>query len=145
MNDITSLALRMKAAAQEATQGEWWSDSVENDGFSSYAVYGADNRVLLDTLNSSAACIQEEYDDEGHTAWDEVGQRNAEFVAVANPANVLVLTAALEARDKQIAELSGIISLARKFTSKCAGFGDVGAAEFSKIIDRASGVSVKGE
>ncbi|WP_248884297.1 hypothetical protein [Escherichia coli] len=52
---------------------------------------------------------------------------------------------ALEARDKQIAELSGIISSARKFTSKCAGFGDVGAAEFIKIIDRATGVAVEGE
>lgn len=68
-----------------------------------------------------------------------------EFQLTACPANVVDLVEALEARDKQIAELSGIISLARKFASKCAGFGDVGAAEFIKIIDRATGVAVEGE
>jgi hypothetical protein len=80
--------LRLKA--ERATKGEWWSDSVGNEGtygsgddcvegFTSYAVYDENNQILMDTLNSSAACIQEEYDGEGHVAWDEVGQRNAEF------------------------------------------------------------------
>ncbi|HBZ4217031.1 TPA: ead/Ea22-like family protein [Klebsiella pneumoniae] len=38
----------------------------------------------------------EEYDGEGHVAWDETAQRNAEFIALANPANVLALVEALE-------------------------------------------------
>lgn len=69
---------------------------------------------------------------------------DAEYTSKLEVANA-ALVEALEARDKQIDELSGIISSARKFTSKCAGFGDVGAAEFIKIIDRASGVAVEGE
>ena len=43
----------------------------------------------------------------------------------------------LEAKDKQIADQCGIIASARRFISEYAGLGDVGAAEFIKIIDRA--------
>ncbi|MFL0339234.1 ead/Ea22-like family protein [Enterobacter ludwigii] len=105
MSNIDKQALRWKA--EKATQGEWWSDSCGNEGtygsgddcvegFTSYAVYDENNQILLDTLNSTAACINEEYDGEGHVAWDEVGQRNAEFVAAANPATVLALLDELE-------------------------------------------------
>ncbi|HGW4110082.1 TPA: ead/Ea22-like family protein [Klebsiella pneumoniae] len=107
MTDITELAQRMKAAAGKATQGEWWADEVKNEGcygsgddcvegFTSYAIYGSDGQTLFDSLNSDAACISEEYDGEGHVAWDETAQRNAEFIALANPANVLALVEALE-------------------------------------------------
>ncbi|HIG9561401.1 TPA: ead/Ea22-like family protein [Klebsiella pneumoniae] len=105
--DITELAQRMKAAAGKATQGEWWADEVKNEGcygsgdycvegFTSYAIYGSDGQTLFDSLNSDAACISEEYDGEGHVAWDETAQRNAEFIALANPVNVLALVEALE-------------------------------------------------
>ena len=107
MTDITELAQRMKAAAEKATQGEWWSDEVKNEGcygsgddcvegLTSYAIYGSDGQTLFDSLNSDAASISEEYDGEGHVAWDETAQRNAEFIALANPANVLALVEALE-------------------------------------------------
>lgn len=107
MTDITELAQRMKAAAGKATQGEWWADEVKNEGcygsgddcmegFTSYAIYGSDGQTLFDSLNSDAACICEEYDGEGHVAWDETAQRNAEFIALANPANILALVEALE-------------------------------------------------
>lgn len=107
MTDITELAQRMKAAAGKATQGEWWADEVKNEGcygsgddcvegFTSYAIYGSDGQTLFDSLNSDAACISEEYDGEGHVAWDETAQRNAEFIALANPVNVLALVEALE-------------------------------------------------
>ncbi|MEF0066810.1 DUF551 domain-containing protein [Klebsiella pneumoniae] len=107
MTDITELAQRMKAAAEKATPGEWWADEVKNEGcygsgddcvegFTSYAIYGADGQTLFDSLNSDAACISEEYDGEGHVAWDETAQRNAEFIALANPANILALVEALE-------------------------------------------------
>lgn len=105
--DITELAQRMKAAAEKATPGEWWADEVKNEGcygsgddcvegFTSYAIYGSDGQTLFDSLNSDAACISEEYDGEGHVAWDETAQRNAEFIALANPANILALVDALE-------------------------------------------------
>ncbi|MDR4522464.1 ead/Ea22-like family protein [Klebsiella pneumoniae] len=107
MTDITELAQRMKAAAGKATQGEWWADEVKNErcygsgddcmeGFTSYAIYGSDGQTLFDSLNSDAACICEEYDGEGDVAWDETAQRNAEFIALANPANILALVEALE-------------------------------------------------
>ncbi|GKJ89982.1 hypothetical protein NUKP37_16030 [Klebsiella variicola] len=107
MTDINELAQRMKAAAGKATQGEWWADEVKNEGcygsgddcmegFTSYAIYGSDGQTLFDSLNSDAACICEEYDGEGHVAWDETAQRNAEFIALANPANILALVEALE-------------------------------------------------
>lgn len=116
MTDITELAQRMKAAAGKATQGEWWADEVKNEGcygsgddcvegFTSYAIYGSDGQTLFDSLNSDAACISEEYDGEGHVAWDETAQRNAEFIALANPANVLALVDALEKAQQRIAEL----------------------------------------
>ncbi|WP_416329131.1 ead/Ea22-like family protein [Raoultella planticola] len=109
--DITELAQRMKAAAEKATQGEWWADEVKNEGcygsgddcvegFTSYAIYGSDGQTLFDSLNSDAACICEEYDGEGHVAWDETAQRNAEFIALANPANILALVEALEKSEK---------------------------------------------
>ncbi|HHG2097355.1 RelE family toxin-antitoxin system [Klebsiella pneumoniae] len=107
MTDITELAQRIKAAAEKATPGEWWADEVKNEGcygsgddcvegFTSYAIYGADGKTLFDSLSSDAACISEEYDGEGHVAWDETAQRNAEFIALANPANILALVEALE-------------------------------------------------
>lgn len=116
MTDITELAQRMKAAAEKATPGEWWADEVKNEGcygsgddcvegFTSYAIYGADGKTLFDSLNSDVACISEEYDGEGHVAWDETAQRNAEFIALANPANILALVEALEKAQQRIDEL----------------------------------------
>ncbi len=107
MTDITKLAQRMKTAAEKATQGEWWADEVKNEGcygsgddcvegFTSYAIYGSNGQTLFDSLNSDAACICEEYDGEGHVAWDETAQSNAEFIALANPNNVIALVEALE-------------------------------------------------
>ena len=105
--DITELAQSLKAAAEKATPGEWWADEVKNEGcygsgddcvegFISYAIYRSDGQTLFDSLNSDAACICEEYDGEGHVAWDETAQRNAEFITLANPVNVLALVEALE-------------------------------------------------
>lgn len=116
MTDITELAQRMKAAAEKATQGEWWADEVKNEGcygsgddcvegLTSYEIYGSDGQTLFDSLNSDAACISEEYDGEWHVAWDETAQRNAEFIALANPANILALVEALEKVQQRITQL----------------------------------------
>jgi len=48
------------------------------------------------------------------------------------------LRAKLEAAEKRIDDQKGIITSARKFICEYAGLGDVGAAEFIKIIDRAA-------
>lgn len=105
----------LREAAENATQGEWWSDVVETDGeygegedrasgYHSYAVY-VDSESLLDMTNSTAACIHEEWDHDYHMAWDETAKRNAEFIAAANPATVLALLDELEAAEKRISEL----------------------------------------
>lgn len=123
--DITELAQRMKAAAGKATQGEWWADEVKNEGcygsgddcvegFTSYAIYGSDGQTLFDSLNSDAACICEEYDGEGHVAWDETAQSNAEFIALANPNNVIALVEALEKEQQRNAELEAQNEYIRK-------------------------------
>ncbi|XHA15368.1 hypothetical protein ACE15K_18565 [Citrobacter farmeri] len=52
--------------------------------------------------------------------------------------DILALLDELEAAEKRIADQRGIIASARKFISEYAGLGDVGAAEFIKIIDRAA-------
>ncbi|HIG7599887.1 ead/Ea22-like family protein [Klebsiella pneumoniae] len=122
--DITELAQRMKAAAEKATPGEWWADEVKNEGcygsgddcvegFTSYAIYGSDGQTLFDSLNSDAACISEEYDGEGHVAWDETAQRNAEFIALANPVNVLALVEALE--KAQAENTAGVAGMAESY------------------------------
>lgn len=121
MTDITELAQSLKAAAEKATPGEWWADEVKNEGcygsgddcvegFTSYAIYGSDGQTLFDSLNSDAACISEEYDGEGHVAWDETAQRNAEFIALANPVNILALVEALEKAQQRIEELESDLS-----------------------------------
>ncbi len=124
MTDISELAQRMKAAAEKAKQGEWWADEVKNEGcygsgddcvvgFTSYAIYGSDGQTLFDSLNSDAACISEEYDGEGHVAWDETAQRNAEFIALANPANVRALVEALE--KAQAENTAGVAGMAESY------------------------------
>lgn len=111
MNDITALMATMKAAAEKATPGEWWSDVVETDGeygegddrfsgYHSFAVY-VGSESLLDMTNSTAACIHEEWDHDYHMAWDETAKRNAEFIAVASPDNVKTLVEALESGDTE--------------------------------------------
>ncbi|WP_259565721.1 ead/Ea22-like family protein [Enterobacter sichuanensis] len=64
------------------------------------------------------------------------------YLRCSTPATVLALLDELEAKDQRIADQCGIIASARRFISEYAGLGDVGAAEFIKIIDRAAG---KGE
>ncbi|MCH0685640.1 ead/Ea22-like family protein [Escherichia coli] len=115
MTNNDEMALKLKAAAEKATQGEWWFDVVETDGeygdgedrvsgFHSYAVY-VGSESLLDMTNSTAACIHEEWDDEYRMAWDEVGRRNAEFIATANPESILALLAERDADKKQLEQL----------------------------------------
>lgn len=96
MNDITMLLQRMKSAASLATQGEW---SYARSGFNSIVqvsvslLRGGPARAVLCKL------FRSEWRSELNTAHD------AAFIALANPANVMTLIGALEARDKQIAFL----------------------------------------
>lgn len=95
----------LKAAAEKATKGEWWSDVIDEECITTYAVYGPDNRSLLDMLNSTAAEIHEEYDRDYFMQWDETAKRNADFIAKAHPDFILSLLAEREADKALIAEL----------------------------------------
>lgn len=97
----------LKAAALAATQGEWTCDcDIKNEGeygsgedchsgFQSYGVYSGD-KAICDTMNSDLIEVHEESDEENHYAWDETGRRNAEFIALANPATILALLERLQ-------------------------------------------------
>lgn len=118
---LEALIADMKAAAEKATQGEWWSDVIETggthgngddciEGFHSYAVYDQNNHSLLDMTNSTAALITVEDDGEYCMAWDEVAKRNAEHISFSCPINVLALIAALEQSHNHISRQEEIMS-----------------------------------
>ncbi|MGT6149625.1 ead/Ea22-like family protein [Escherichia coli] len=95
MSMTTELAQRMKAAALNATQGEWrW----ERDGGFSYL------------LAEGGTSPEHRIIDDG-SAWGEYAETispdsfDAAHISTSCPQNVLALVEALEARDKQIAEL----------------------------------------
>lgn len=75
-NDITALMAAMKAAAEKATPGEW---SVQF-GDEVYATDGVENEQIAIATNDA---------------------RDADFIALANPANVRALVEALEKAQAQ--------------------------------------------
>jgi hypothetical protein len=146
MTNTNELTAKLKAAAQKATPGEWWSDVVETggthgngddcmEGFHSYAVYDENNHSLLDMTNSTAACITVEDDGDYVMAWDEVGRRNAEFIALANPTNILALTEALEAAQSRIAELEAR-TLTVKLPDELYAIGELIRTQDNRITDQ---------
>lgn len=86
MNDITALMATMKAAAENLDGDTWHSEGA--------SVYGGAYDV------GDTVCHDHIVDCENVNGESLV----AEFIAAANPANVLALVEALEARDKQIAK-----------------------------------------
>ncbi|HHT7474062.1 TPA: ead/Ea22-like family protein [Raoultella planticola] len=96
--DITELAQSLKAAAEKATPGPWGvaRDSktlVSNQSHPIATVSDAMHRMLAD----------------GSTGKD------AEFIALANPANIRALVEALEKAQQRIAELESRIVKLPKF------------------------------
>lgn len=93
MTDITELAQRMKAAAEKATPGPW----ERGDG-----KHGGELLVYCDDALGSAVC-------EATSEYNAIPkyQRidNLDFIAMANPANILALVEALEKARLSIAEL----------------------------------------
>lgn len=73
--DITELAPAMKAAAEKATPGEWRRAATQFNGITATPFMLGRKEVMI-------ACASE--------------KRDAEFIALANPANVKLLVEALE-------------------------------------------------
>lgn len=85
MTDITELAKILKAAAEKATPGPWRRSSVRFNG-------------ITDIANPM------EQGSKPHVA-NASEKRDAEFIALANPSNILALVEALEKAQQRIAKL----------------------------------------
>lgn len=84
-NDITALMATMKAAAEKATPGNW--SYLKTTPFMDAEISAENNTRVVNLLAG------------------DVTQANSEFIAAANPANVLALVEALEKAQQTIAEL----------------------------------------
>ncbi|MGH4069064.1 ead/Ea22-like family protein [Klebsiella pneumoniae] len=88
--DITELAQSLKAAAEKATPGEW--------------VYFPKNTSIEYDVGSDESQGSILYVDSGDFTQVQT-DRNGEFIALANPANILALVEALEKAQQKIDEL----------------------------------------
>lgn len=95
--DITELAQRMRTAAEKATPGQW----ERGDG-----KHGGELLVYCDDALGSAVC-------EATSEYNAIPkyQRidNLDFIAMANPANILALVEALEKAQQHIARQEQIL------------------------------------
>lgn len=118
MSNIDKQALR--EVAERAESDSWGYDRDEfNEALTPSTVL-----ALLDELEAKDKQIDDSKATAAHSnaGWTEAHRQEARA----------------EAAEKRIADQCGIIASARKFISEYAGLGDVGAAEFIKIIDRAA-------
>ncbi|HGA2222950.1 TPA: ead/Ea22-like family protein [Klebsiella variicola] len=92
MTDITELAQRMKAAAEKATHGQW-------------LVTEQDCRWNIDDESGGAIAIAQQRNPIRDDYKQAERTANAEFIALANPANILALVEAVEKSQQRIAEL----------------------------------------
>lgn len=90
MADITELAQSLKAAAEKATPGQW--------------VYFPKNTGIEYDVGSDESQGSILYVDSGDFTKAQT-DRNGEFIALANPANILALIAALEKEQRYIERL----------------------------------------
>ena len=91
MTDITELAQRMKAAAEKATPGCW-----------EYYPGNTSIEYNVDSMDEDQGSIV--YVDSGDFTQAQT-DRNGEFIALANPANILALVEALEKAKQRITQL----------------------------------------
>ena len=111
---------RLKALCKAATPGPWEFDTVCNEGaygmgediyegFSSYQIIAPSSNghvVICDTLNSDCVCVEEEFDEDGAAAWDEVARKNMAFIAAARTALPALLVENTELRAKAEASIA---------------------------------------
>ncbi|HIH9819899.1 TPA: ead/Ea22-like family protein [Klebsiella pneumoniae] len=86
-NDITELAHSLKAAAKKATPGQWvaFTDTASR----TFSVHTPDDNRCGDVIKWAGFDGQRK------------AKANAEFIALANPANVIALVEALELKEEQ--------------------------------------------
>ena len=109
MSNIDKRALR--EAAEKATPGPWYvHDKPCEDG--NYGIDNSDKEFLAEAVVWWGFARQ--------SIWRE---EDAKHIAAANPATVLALLDELEAKDKQIAELSRHLQCAHGFIEHTEAFG----------------------
>ncbi|WP_172039871.1 ead/Ea22-like family protein [Klebsiella quasipneumoniae] len=89
--DITELAQSLKAAAEKATQGRW-----------EYYPGNTSIEYNVDSMDEDQGSIV--YVDSGDFTQAQT-DRNGEFIALANPANILALVEALEKAQQRITQM----------------------------------------
>jgi len=89
MSDITTLAAKLKAAAEKVGIENWKAQKISGDN---YVIRSGSYKREKGYCTYSAVA---EIDD----------KKDRDFIALANPANILELVEALEAAEKRIAEL----------------------------------------
>ena len=94
--DITELAQSLKAAAENATPGEWCSD----DQYGIVADAGLNGNYYI------ASCSGPEH------------RQNKRFIALANPANILALVEALEKSELRLHEVAVACATAEQSLEK---------------------------
>lgn len=121
MTDITELAQSLKAAAEKATQGNWRAFKY-HDGRCGIGGGHHDEIMVCEHISKRRP-------------------HDAEFIAMANPANVLALVEALEKAQQRIAELESRTVSVKLLTPevrnalKAEGLADVlkDAAEYAPL------------
>lgn len=106
----------LRGLLAKATPGPWEADEEKNEGcygvgddchegFQSASIHAPDGRggsaKLFDALNSDAACVEEEYDEDRHYAWDGVSRINAALIVAMRNA-LPALLASLASKDAEI-------------------------------------------
>lgn len=118
MNNSTKHT-ELRKLAEAATPGPWEQDcSVKSEGtygsgedagegYDTYEVFQTlTGKRLFDFLNSEVAEVQEEYDEDGKTAWDAAAKADAAFIVAFNPETALSL---LDLIDRQREALAGML------------------------------------
>ncbi|MBU0213327.1 ead/Ea22-like family protein [Klebsiella pneumoniae] len=91
MNDITELAQSLKAAAEKATPGQWMAFTHADS--QTFSVHTPDDKRCGDVIKWAGFDGQRK------------AKANAEFIALANPSNILALVEALEKAQRRISRL----------------------------------------
>lgn len=106
----------IEALAKKATPGPWEADSMKSEGsygigdetyegFNAFRVTDEKGNAICDTLNSDMGEVHVEYDEDDATAWDEIGRRNAAYIAALDPQTVLALLASHAALAAEVERL----------------------------------------
>nr|WP_318380017.1 ead/Ea22-like family protein [uncultured Enterobacter sp.]DAI86861.1 MAG TPA: Ead/Ea22-like protein [Caudoviricetes sp.] len=129
MTNTNELTAKLKAAAEKATSGEWLLTYGDSSFDADDALISREVQGFMPICRVKGAHPESGFDE----FFQKEQQHNAEFIALANPANVLAMTEALEAAEKRIASLE-----ARTLTVKMPDYVDghtLGYGEVNHMID----------